>query len=177
MENHYTEAVLPLLKFAGRTTIRPETDGFSVMEKFLTYSSGRNNVRVHQTNDNFIKWFLRKDERFSGGDLYRYKLSKDSDGISILKDLGGAEKAEISLVEICILMEMQAVNFDKSLMINGFSNLFHVRDIEGILRTVEISRFNDGWYVNAYPIEDSCKWYAGRQVFSRNPIVNLSGEF
>jgi len=37
-----------------------------------------------------------------------------------------------------------------------------------VLRAVNVNWNDDGWNVNANSVTDSCEWYAGYRVFSRN---------
>lgn len=54
-------------------------------------------------------------------------------------------------------------------------------DNAGVLRTVNVNWNDDGWNVNANPVENSNRWNDGNHVFSRNycffSLVFMTGEF
>ena len=84
-----------------------------------------------------------------------------------ITELGGEEKAEVTLSEIWRLMVRQANGEKGVLLINGLANIFYVPDVSGVLRTVYVYWLVGGWYALADVLDDG-GWGDGYQVFSRN---------
>ncbi|GEM_PF-1853637 len=42
----------------------------------------------------------------------------------------------------------------------------------GVLRAVNVNWYDDGWNVNANPVENPNRWNDGNQVFSRNSSLS-----
>ena len=56
------------------------------------------------------------------------------------------------------------------------SRMVFCTEISGVLRTVNVNRNGDGWYVNANEVSNPNTWHDGNQVFSRNycfsPVIS-----
>jgi hypothetical protein len=92
----------------------------------------------------------------------------------IINELGGEAKAETTLSEMFSLMEKQKNGESGVLLNNGYANIFYIRDQNGVLRAVGVDWDDGGWYVGAYSVEDPGGWRVGRQVFSRNSVLESS---
>jgi hypothetical protein len=147
---------------------------FVARDKFVVNRAGNARVRISDISDDFREWFLRKEERPFGGSIVKYGMLTDpynSSGDSILRELGGEEKAETTLTETFALMAAQP-NGEAGPLITRFSrpNLFFVRDADGVLRTVCIRWCLGpflGWVVHAFAVTRQPGWCEGCQVFSR----------
>jgi len=154
------------------TTIPATTEKFIAKNNFIVDTSENANVKISWLSGDFKDWFLLKVENpFPGSEIVARQLIKRSVDAPILKELGGNEKAETTLAEVYAMMQKQANGKSGALLINGWANIFYVKDISGTLRAVRVYWFDDGWFVHAYSIELPHEWDAGHRVFSRNPLA------
>jgi len=97
-------------------------------------------------------------------------IRKSADG-SILAELGGEEQAETTLLAIWLLLTRQPTgekSQEGALSIdNSFSNIFYVRDVDGVLCAVRVGYRGDGWGLLIQSV-GQVKWDAGTLVFSRS---------
>ena len=152
-------------------TIPAITEKFVAKDKFKVGIGKKSEVKISHLGNNFRKWFLEKEEDpFVGSSIYGRQLKSSFTDGSILKELNGYKKAEITLSEICVMLEDDShLNGEIGVLSNdGRTNIFYVRDINHILRVVSIDLDNDGWHVNAFSVVDRQKWRYGVSVFSRN---------
>lgn len=137
---------------------------FGASEMFFSMIS---EVAMVQHGINFIDWFTDKVENdVPTGELVRFVLIKSSSDNEIIADLGGKKKAETTLGEIWRLMCAQPNGEAGVLFTNGLSNLFYVRDVNGLLRVIDVGWDSDGWEVNAYAL-NAYNSSADNQVFVR----------
>lgn len=164
------ESVKPrLLAPVGTSTIPATTEKFVARDKFVLGTGSDMAVKISFLGDNVKSWFLGKVEGpFPRSTLLVSKLAQSSLDEPIIQELGGEEKAEVTLTEIRQLMERQANGEAGTLLTNGFANIFYVRDISGVLRAVCVSWDGDGWRVGANSTSFPYGWGGGRRVFSRN---------
>lgn len=145
------------------------TEKFIARDKFVINRDCNAKVNIYFLNDNFINWFLNKVEGPIGQQLLKCgKLRKPFTNISIVDDLGGEVKAETTLSELFCLMKIQGKGQEGILLTNGYANIFYIKDISGVLRTVSTCWFDGGWHLNASFFDSLNEWSEDRQVFSRN---------
>ena len=138
---------------------------FKADDTFFSKSSG---VKMVSHGSNFIAWFTGKvEEEIPTGDLMPFMFTQGAYDNEIITDLGGEEKAETALAEIWGCVQRQANGEDGVLLTNGYTNIFYVRDVNGLLRAVGVLWFVGGWYANACALVDD-RWFGGCRVFSRN---------
>ncbi len=124
---------------------------------------------VSPLGDNFRNWFLRKEEKHCTASALAYgTLSRNSVDGPIIEAIGGEEKAEALLAQVWLLMQAQNDGSDGPLLVNGYANIFYVRDTADVLRAVYVYWLGDGWYVFALAVTRPGTWLAGYRVFSRN---------
>ena len=159
-----------ILEFVTSTTVSVPVGPFVARDHFKVDTSQKAKAKISWLSDNFKSWFLDKVEEQAGGDsiLRTHKLTTASVDAPIIAELGGEVKAETTLVEAFALMEKQGKGEAGVLLTNGYANIFYVRDDAGILRAVYVYWVDGGWGVHANSVTDSCEWYAGYRVFSRN---------
>lgn len=88
------------------------------------------------------------------------KLEKDMLDKEILSEW---KPQESTLGELAYAMQNDLLGKD------GYANIFYIRDDSGTLWAVAVLWYSgDGWYVDAYSVEDPDRWHAGAQVFSRD---------
>lgn len=152
-----------LLALVGTVPVRA-TGRFVADRKFVKKDSP---IKIIRIDDNFRKWFSGKTEGpTTKTTLCCATLSRSSIDSPILAELG--EKYETALAQIYALMKRQQNGKVGSLLTEGGSNVFYVRDADGNLRAVGVFWNDGGWDVKAYFLDDPSKWYAGNRVFYRN---------
>jgi len=158
-----------LLEAVGTVPISTTTS------KFVRDTCRNTAVKISYIGDNFTSWFLSGDDKIedpiSEQTLRCHKLRQFSVDGPIIIELGGAEKSETTLPEMFSLMEKQGKGENGVLLNNGYANIFYIRDIAGVLRTVFVVWYDGGWDVDAHSVESPLRWSDGGQVFSRNPPV------
>jgi len=133
-----------------------------------TFFNKKSGVKMVRHGDNFTSWFTGKvEENPPEGTLVPFTLERSAYDREIIADLGGEEKAEVTLTEVWRLMERQANGQEGALLNNGWANIFYVRDVNGVLRTVRVYWNGGGWYAFARAL-DGLRCYGGYQFFSRN---------
>ena len=158
-----------LLIPVGTAMVTATTTLFVASDRFVVNTEKNAPVKISYLGDNFMDWFLGKEEQPFGGSTLNYgRLSRSSLDGPIIAKLGGEAKAETTLTELFSLMEMQKNGESGPLLINGYANIFYIRDVNGVLRAVSAYWNSDGWRVAAHSIAGPHWWGGGDQVFSRN---------
>ncbi len=154
-----------------RKVLRPvapkpvESCPFKADDTFFSKSSG---VKMVEHGLNFISWFASKvEEDVPDGLLVPLTLTQSANDSEVIADLGGEAVAEVTLSEIWRLMVAQSNGGEGALLNNGWANIFYVRDVNSVLRSVYVDWRDDGWGVRAGAL-GGIRWYGGRRVFSRN---------
>lgn len=144
------------------------TVSVSGTEKFVAKEYLRT-ANIGYTGDNFDKLFLNKAEKnVEGVNVAIHRLEKDSLDVPILAELGN--RAEISLAHLFQLIKKQSKREDGPLLTNGYANIAYIRGTDGNLWAVDACWYSGYgyWRVYAYSVEYPNRWYAGRQVLSRD---------
>ncbi|HRY62722.1 MAG TPA: hypothetical protein P5056_03055 [Candidatus Paceibacterota bacterium] len=104
-----------------------------------------------------------------GYELTVRTLSMPANDGEILKELGDPDglKAEIDLYTLHQLIVMQKSG-RRGLLTTDYANIFYLRNNEGQLRAVSVSRDDGEWSVSVYSVSSPVRWSGGRRVFSRN---------
>lgn len=142
-----------------------EARPFKADETFFNKQSG---VKMVPHGTNFTAWFIGKVEKdVPEGTLVPFMLTHNAYDNEIIADLGGEEKAEVTLAEIWCLIQRQANGRDGVLLMNGYANIFYVRDVNGVLHAVGVGWGDGGWGASAYAL-GVYGWGDDYRVFSRN---------
>lgn len=167
-----------ILELVSTVVVSATTSKFVAKEKFVVNTKRNAPVKISAVWDNFTSWFLSGDSKIEdpiSEQTLRYrKLRKSSVDGPIITELGGEEKSETTLTEMFSLMEKQKNGEDGVLLNNGYANIFYIRDQNGVLRAVFVRWGDDGWGVGAYSVGNPSRWRVGRQVFSRNSVLESS---
>lgn len=167
-----------LLEIVGTVSVSVTTSKLVAKEKFVRDTGCKAKVKISYLGDNFKEWFLNGDSKTEDPiieqTLRYHKLRQSSVDGPIIAELGGAEKSETTLSEMFSLMEKQGKGEDGVLLNNGYANIFYIKDSAGVLRTVDVSWYDDGWSVHAHSVESPSRWNVGYQVFSRNSVLESS---
>jgi len=158
-----------LLNFVGTTTTSATTEKFVAKEKFVKDSK---EVKFYGIYSNFTKWFLADDGKIENPikeqELRYGNLTKGSVDGPIIEELGGEAKVETTLTELWDMLKKQPKGEDGDLLINGYANIFYIKDTEGVLRAVLVYWRVAGWVVYACSVGYSHEWLAVDRVFCRN---------
>ncbi|MFA5109391.1 MAG: hypothetical protein WC458_02520 [Patescibacteria group bacterium] len=167
------QAVVSILSAIVATfSVSSTTEKFVAKDKFKVDTGKKAKVKISYLGDNFKEWFLGKTEDpFAGSTIYGRKLEKNSVDGPILQELGGNEAAETTLTEIYAAMEAQSNGENGDSLINGWVNIFYIKDVNGTLRAVSVRWGGDGWGVFAGSVGGPDEWLAGGRVFSRNSLA------
>lgn len=158
-----------ILEFFGTVIVPARTERFIAKNHFIVDKSKKARVQISYLGDNFRNNFLNKTEEAISETILQYhQLKKSSRDIPIINELGGKDKTETTLAEMFSLMEKQPNGEDGVLLINGYANIFYIRDENGFLWAVYCFRGGDGWYIHADSVDDLDDWIADGRVFSRN---------
>lgn len=158
-----------LLVMVGTVSVNATTEKFVASEKFMVNTEADTKVKILCLGSDFKSWFLSKTEKpIQGGELRFQKLAKASVNGPIFSKLGGKEKAETTLTEMFSLMEKQGKGETGALLTNNDANIFCIRDVCGVRRTLGVRWRNDGWHVSADSLERRPRRLGGFLVFSRN---------
>ncbi|MEI7451759.1 MAG: hypothetical protein WCK37_00990 [Candidatus Falkowbacteria bacterium] len=149
--------------------IRVTPEKFIAKERFVVDTSETARIKISYLGRNFIDWFGEKiEDSFPGSSIVGRKLIESSLDTQIINELGGERFAETTLMEINTAMWRQANGEFGELSTKGEHNVFYVRDVKGILRTVSV--YWDPiacWCVDAVSIDSFFGHDAGCRVFSR----------
>lgn len=159
----------PLLEPVGTVDI-PAIDQFVASQKFVVDTGRKARVKIAWVGSNIQEWLFDKAEAPAPKVMLGYaKLTRSALDDEIRKEIG-AEREETTLAAIYTLMERQKNGESGVLLTNGYANIFYVRDANGVLRAVFVlwNARGGGWDVRAGSVALPCRWFVGRQVFSRN---------
>lgn len=154
--------VLSLVTTVETTT----TTRFVAAEKFRIGET--DGVEVGWLGDNFKSNFLDKvEEGVAAATLRIHKLEQASLDAPILEELG--DTAETTLAEMWELLKKQGNGQEGTLLVNGYANIFYIRDANNELWAVNAYWLADdgSWLVGAHSITDPLRWRAGIQAVSR----------
>lgn len=157
-----------LLELLGTVAV-PKTEKFVARDCFVVNTKAAAPVKISYLGENFRSLFLGKIEAPSGEASLRYHILRQASvDVPIIAELGGEAKAETTLAKIYALMKEQKNGEEGTLLNNGYANIFYVRDVGSVLRTVYVFWNGVGWRVLANSVEDPHGWRGGFRVFSRN---------
>ncbi len=158
-----------LLRHLGIIAVPATTERFIASEKFVINTDRNDQVKISYLGDNFKGCFLSKTEAPIQETVLRYqKLVWSSTDDFIIAELGGEAKAETTLAQVFALMQIQKNGEAGVLFNNGWENIFHVRDTNGVLRAVGIDWRFGGWRAYTGFVGGRGGWRGGCQVFSSN---------
>jgi len=146
----------------------PAMPGFTVESRFKRskwFAASEDGIRISNVSEGFTEHFGKlMVPDHSGSIIIPRTLARKASDSEIIDTLGGEVKAETSLAEIWYLMTLQCLGQNAPLLVNDFLNIFYVRDVEGVLRTVLVRCDIHAWQIDV-PIVGRHK--GGSRVFSR----------
>jgi hypothetical protein len=125
-------------------------------------------VKIYWIGGNFKINFDGKTEKdIAPAILHIHKLKKNSVDRPIRNNVG-ADNEETALSQFWELLKKQGQGQAGALLVNGWANIFYIRDQNGTLWAVRAFWYSGGgWYVEAASVTSPVKWSADRQVVSR----------
>lgn len=161
-----------LLDFLGTIEVLVTTKKFIARDHFIVDKSDEAKVKISYLGDTFRKEFLDKtEEPFVGSTLQYMKLRKSSVDTPIIAEIGGEEKAETTLTEMFACIAEQVNGEEGALVVNGWANVFYIRNTHSVLRAVRCCWYGDGWDVRARSADSPFGWGDGFRFFFRNLVA------
>ena len=141
----------------------PATKTPVVIGDFFKRNSG---VKLASVFGEFKSRFFDKREMAAEEVTYRkYRLMAASEDDPIIAELGGASKVEGTVTAALWLLQRQGSGGPGFLQTNGYANIFYVRDEKGVLCAVRVGWAEDGWVLDAIPVQDPLAWNGNHVVF------------
>ncbi len=160
-----------IVNWLGNITLSATTEKFVAASKFVVNTTDATKPKISYLDDDFENWFLGKTEdQIAEASLWYGVLTESANSQRIIAELGGGAKAETTLTEMFSLMEKQKNGESRTLLNNGWANIFYIKDSSGVLRTVFMAWYDGGWHINARSVGIPHAWGVGYRVFSRNPL-------
>jgi hypothetical protein len=124
-------------------------------------------VKFSYRGDNFTAHFGNATFEVLDTSLEAFILSQPMVDTQIITELGGEGAAETTLGDLWKKLLVQANGQYVELLTNGYANIFYIKDVNGVLRAVDVRWNSVGWGVDVDAL-DGHRWDGGHQVFSRN---------
>ena len=145
------------------TAVIPATRTPAVISDFFKKNTG---VKFATIFGEFKSRFFDKTERPIAEVTYRkYKLMGVSADGPIIEELGGESKVEGTVTAALWLLQRQGSGGPGFLQTNGYANIFYARDKKGALCAIRLSWADDGWVLDALPVEDPVAWNGKHEIF------------
>lgn len=161
----------PSLMFETLVLERPGIDEFSARRAFEVNIAPEATVKISHRDKHFVNAFLEGEtpyKVFPSVQRIRYaKLQTFMNHGPIINALGGEARAEISLVDIFLLLWKQGNGQSGVLLNNGFGNCFYLKDRRNAPRVVRVIWDAGGWNISGLSRDLRQGWHAGYQVFGR----------
>lgn len=126
---------------------------------------GQTKVKIVYRSNSFKGWFnglVEQEPR--RGELKPFVLPKAMSDSDIFAQLGGQEKAVVSLAQVWALLERQPSGEEGELLVDNYLNIFYVKDANDFLHVVNVFWRIRGWHVHAGSL-DIGWWDRRNRVF------------
>jgi hypothetical protein len=151
-----------LLEAVATTTIPANPEAFVIRDRFEKPAG----IRFATVWTEFKKRFYGKTEGpRPEAVLRKYKLLTVAPDAPIIAELGGESKVEASISAAYSLMERQGRGEEGILQINGYANIFYVRDLKSKLCALRIGWDGEGWVIDAISVDDPLAWNGKHEIF------------
>jgi hypothetical protein len=151
-----------LLEAVATATIPATREAFVVRDRFEKPAG----IRFATVWTEFKKRFYGKTEDpRPEAVLRKYKLLTIAPDAPIIAELGGESKVEASISSAYSLMVRQGRGEEGILQINGYANIFYVRDLKSNLCAVRIGWDGEGWVIDAISVDDPLAWNGKHEIF------------
>jgi hypothetical protein len=151
-----------LLQAVATASIPAITEPFVIRDRFEKPSG----IRFATVWTEFKKRFYGKSEGpLPESVLRKYKLLTIAPDGPIIAELGGEARVEGTVAAAYALMRRQGRGEEGILQINGYANIFYVRDTKGGLCAVRIGWDGEGWVIDAISVDDPLAWNGKHEIF------------
>ena len=145
------------------TAVVPATTAPLVIRDFFKKNSW---VKFSTIFGEFKNRFFDKSEKPITEVTYRkYKLLQIAADGPIIAELGGEAKVEGTATAALVLLQRQGNGGAGFLQTNGYANIFYARDKKGVLCAIRIGWTDDGWLIDALPVQDPVAWNGRHEIF------------
>ena len=151
-----------------RTVVLPATDPFITKDFFKEDRDSE--AGIGWLGSDFKRYFLNKtEEAVIETTLRIHQLVKASVDEPIIAELGGTKTVETTLSQMYEMIKRQTHGEEGDLLVNGYANIFYIRDASGALWAVYCCWHSGSrcWYVEAASVTHPHKWRADLRVVSR----------
>jgi hypothetical protein len=134
----------PFLEKVGEITIPAQTS--FCMGDFMEECSKRDCLKIAWLGIKFKKLFYTKiEEPIQEEKLCYFRTRRISTNKEIVAELG--DKKETKLVQLCVLLKLQGNREKGALLTESINapNIFYIRDVNGMLNTVQVGWDLRGW--------------------------------
>jgi len=160
-----TEAPHPgqrLLEAVATATVAARTEPFPVRDRFERPAG----ITFATVWNEFKRRFYGKTEGpLAETVLQKYRLLRIAPDAPIIAELGGEARVEGTVGAAYALIRRQGAGQEGILQVNGYANIFYVRDLKGALCAVRIGWDGEGWVVDAISVEDPLAWNGKHEIF------------
>jgi hypothetical protein len=151
-----------LLEAVDTATIPASAQPFAVRDQFERPAG----VKFSTVWNEFKKRFYGKVEGPSPeARMRKYRLLAITPDAPIIAELGGEAVVETTVSAAFWLVGRQGRGQPGILQINGYANIFYVRDQKGILCAVRIGWDEEGWVIDAISVDDPLAWNGKHEIF------------
>ncbi|MGA2017587.1 MAG: hypothetical protein ABSH26_11585 [Opitutaceae bacterium] len=151
-----------LLEAVATATVAATSEPFAVRERFERPAG----IRFATVWNEFKRRFYGKTEGPIPETLLRkYRLLRIAPDAPIIAELGGEAKVECPVAAAYALIRLQGGGEEGILQVNGYANIFYVRDLKGALCAVRIGWDGEGWVIDAISVEDPLAWNGKHEIF------------
>jgi hypothetical protein len=159
-----------LLEAVDTATIPASAQPFVVRDRFERPAG----IKFSTVWNEFKKRFYGKVEGPSAEALVRkYKLLAIAPDAPIIAELGGESVVETTVAAAFWLIARQGRGQPGILQINGYANIFYVRDQNKVLCAVRVGWDEEGWVIDAISVVDPLAWNGKHEIFC--PIAGPGG--
>jgi hypothetical protein len=165
-----TDTPKRLLEAVDTATIPAFAQPFVVRDQFERPAG----VKFSTVWNEFKKRFYGKVEGPSGeARMRKYRLLAIAPDAPIIAELGGEAVVETTVSAAFWLIGRQGRGQPGILQINGYANIFYVRDQKGVLCAVRIGWDEEGWVIDAISVDDPLAWNGKHEIFC--PVAGPAG--
>ncbi len=111
------------------------------------------------------RFFRKTEEPIAELTYLKYKLLRIAPDGAIITELGGEAKAEGTVTAALEFVKKQGHGEPGILQTNGYANIFYARDRKGVLCAIRLGLADDGWVIDAIPVEDPSAWNGQHLIF------------
>jgi hypothetical protein len=130
------------------------------------FSAKNREIRFSAIWEEFRKRFFDViDETPPAVSLRKYKLRKNSPDGPIIEALGGESQVATNIASVYAMVKRQPHGQPGALQVNGYANIFYVKDKDDALCAVRVGWDGEGWIIDAIPVRDPLAWNGQHQVF------------